>query len=123
MSKEQFTVTIINDDEEEVVLHPPGKWEVCPRCRGEGQHCNPNIDGNGITSSEMAELGPDFLSDYMGGVYDVTCHECDGKRVVWEIDWEKWEARDPINCKAYEDWLRSEAEYYATLEAERRMGA
>lgn len=58
------------------------KWVVCPRCDGEGSHVNPAVDGHGITSDEMDELGPDFFDDYMGGVYDVTCERCKGRRVV-----------------------------------------
>jgi hypothetical protein len=45
----------------------PGRFDVCGRCRGAGKHVNPSIDGNGITSDEMQELGPDFLEDYMRG--------------------------------------------------------
>lgn len=58
------------------------KYVVCPRCEGEGTHVNPDVDGNGLTSSDLEELGPDFLDDYLGGMYDVTCRRCNGKRVV-----------------------------------------
>lgn len=58
------------------------KYAVCPRCRGEGSHVNPSVDGHGITAEEMDELGPEFLDDYMGGVYDVRCEQCHGDRVV-----------------------------------------
>lgn len=58
------------------------KFEVCDRCRGHGTHTNPAIDGNGITASEMAELGPDFREDYMNGVYDIRCTRCNGQRVI-----------------------------------------
>lgn len=61
------------------------KYEVCPVCDGEGKHVNPAIDGNGITGSEMAEIladDPDFLDDYMEGMYDVVCRCCEGRRVV-----------------------------------------
>jgi len=64
----------------------PAKKEVCPRCRGKGTHVNPSIDGNGITSDEMEELGDEFLESYLSGVYDVKCHECNGLRVVDVID-------------------------------------
>lgn len=58
------------------------EFEVCDRCRGHGSHTNPAIDGNGITRSEMGELGPEFLEDYLSGVYDVRCERCNGLRVV-----------------------------------------
>jgi len=110
-------------DEEELELYPPGNWGVCPRCQGKGEHSNPAIDGNGITSSEMAELGDDFLEDYMRGVYDVTCHECRGERLVWEIDWDRWYKSDPEHAGMYERYLQDMAELRSIEEAERRMGA
>lgn len=58
------------------------KWEVCPRCEGEGKHVNPAIDGNGLSSEDFDELGDEFREDYFAGIYDVPCYECKGKRVV-----------------------------------------
>lgn len=80
MPMKQF---IIGDDET-VLL--PVKKEVCSRCRGEGKHVNPNIDGNGITADEMEELGDEFRENYMSGLYDVPCEECKGERVVDVVD-------------------------------------
>lgn len=57
-------------------------WVLCPTCRGRGRHVNPSIDAGGITESEMEELGPEFLSDYRAGVYDIPCNGCNGLRVV-----------------------------------------
>ncbi len=57
-------------------------WAVCPRCGGNGTHVNPAVDGQGITADEMAELGDDFMDDYMHGVYDIRCERCNGARVV-----------------------------------------
>ncbi len=74
------------DSSEFLKAELPATYEVCDRCRGTGSHVNPNIDGNGITESEMYELGPDFREDYFAGVYDVTCEECKGLRVVLVID-------------------------------------
>lgn len=64
----------------------PAKYKVCPRCNGYGMHTNPSVDGNGITQSEMDELGDQFREDYINGLYDVTCYECKGERVVKVID-------------------------------------
>lgn len=58
------------------------RFIVCPTCEGRGTHVNRNVDGHGITSDEMDELGPDFFEDYMSGVYDVVCTECRGRNVV-----------------------------------------
>lgn len=71
---------------DEVEHELPAVWEICSRCRGNGTIVNPNIDGNGITSSEMEELGDEFMEDYMGGVYDVTCDNgCGGSGKVLEV--------------------------------------
>lgn len=80
-----MTIRVYNDDDEEVEHKIPAKYEVCSRCYGEGKHVDPNIDGDGITGSEWAELcdgDPDFPDDYMSGKFDVTCEECNGLRVV-----------------------------------------
>jgi DnaJ-class molecular chaperone len=84
-----FTFTLEDDDGEEVEYSVPAKLELCSNCNGEGKTVDPNIDGNGITSSEWAELcdgDSDFAENYMGGKYDITCEECGGTRVVKVID-------------------------------------
>jgi hypothetical protein len=88
----------------------PGKFEVCPRCEGKGSHVNPNIDGNGITSDEMAELGPQFLEDYLSGVYDVRCQECDGKRVVLVPDKSRC-SKEQLDL--WQEHINNESEYRA----------
>lgn len=79
-----LTITLLDaDDEGETIeVRFPARYEVCHRCHGTGTHVNPAIDGHGITAEEMDELGDDFRDDYMAGVYNVPCHECDGVRVV-----------------------------------------
>jgi hypothetical protein len=46
------------------------------------------MDGNGITQSEMYELGEEFQENYFSGKYDIPCQECKGNRVVPAIDLE-----------------------------------
>jgi hypothetical protein len=98
----------------------PAKYEVCDRCQGEGRHTNPSIDGNGITGSEMQEIladDPDFLEDYMGGKYDVTCHVCHGNRVVLVVD---EESCTPEQLSEYLEREKEEYEYQMEVAAERR---
>ena len=64
-------------------LEVPGKFEVCPRCAGHGVH---DCWEGGMTSDEMEQQSPDFLEDYMAGVYSVPCTRCKGVRVIEVID-------------------------------------
>jgi hypothetical protein len=70
-----------NDDDKEIETEFPVKFEVCDRCHGKGRHCNPAIDGNGLTREDF-ERDPDFEESYFAGVYDVPCEECHGRRVM-----------------------------------------
>ena len=63
----------------------PARFAVCPTCEGKGSHVNPNVDRKGI-SQEDFDADPDFKEAYLSGAYDVTCHECAGKRVVPEVN-------------------------------------
>jgi RecJ-like exonuclease len=63
----------------------PQKWEICCRCKGEGKHDHPAF-ANGITQSEMREMGRDGMDSYFAGHYDVRCDECDGTGKVRALD-------------------------------------
>ena len=69
------------DAPEEPPAHGKFHWDVCPTCKGNGKHVNPSIDASGLTSEDFND-DPDFAEDYRSGMYDVTCYECHGKRVV-----------------------------------------
>lgn len=58
------------------------RWAVCPTCQGQGTHVNAAIDSQGLTAEDFEYAGPEFAEDYFSGVYDVTCAECGGRRVV-----------------------------------------
>ena len=77
-----MTITIHSyDRDEDMEVEIPSKYDVCHRCEGRGTHVDPRIDGNGLTREDFAE-DPDFAEDYFNGVYDTTCYECKGLRVV-----------------------------------------
>ena len=92
---------------------------VCPRCSGEGKIVNPAIDGNGLSREDFDE-DPDFREDYMSGLYDVVCPECNGRNVVLVVD---ESLSDPELLSKYEDQLRSLNEVDEILAMERRYGA
>ncbi len=89
-----------SDAEQKIEL--PARYEICERCRGEGHHSNPSIDGNGITSSEFAEWDEDEVEGYFSGRYDIACEErCDnGKALV--VDEQRLTRFQRIIFKAWE---------------------
>lgn len=117
----RFTIfeTIIEDGGEEVEVEAehslPGKFEVCDRCRGRGHHDHPAFSG-GFTAEDFYEEGPDFVDDYMAGVYDVPCEECGGRRVVLVVDEER---SDPETLAKYRQMLQDKWEAGADERAER----
>ncbi len=95
---------------------------VCPRCDGDGNHTNPAIDGNGITASEMEELGEDFAEGYVRGDYNVCCEVCHGKNVVDEVDLEKLQDNSPELYKAWTQWTHDAYDHESERRAEMRAG-
>lgn len=116
MSKPQYQFTLVSDGGDEIEWSLPARFEVCPRCEGAGSHVNESIDGNGITQSEMEELGEDFREDYLAGHYDVQCTVCKGQRVVAEVDEEHL---SPKQRKAWEQHLKAKADYQRDYDSER----
>jgi hypothetical protein len=119
----RFTRTTDEGDEVEVAL--PASYEVCSRCRGEGKHTNPAIDGNGITAEEFDRDWDDESKEaYFAGDYDVLCGECGGKRVTLVINEAECKRQGlEADLEAYYENLRDEAACRAECAAERRMGA
>lgn len=103
---------IITFDTEGGSVNLRARYAACDRCHGNGTHTNPNIDGNGLPQECVED--DDFMDDYLGGVYDVTCETCDGKRVVAVPT----ASNSPAELRAYEAHLADERAY----EYERRMG-
>ena len=73
-----------------------------------------------MTQEDFDEAGPEFYEDYMGGVYDVACHECKGNRVVPVPDFARLTDEEK---KAWRLQVQEEADTAAIYEAERRAGA
>ena len=76
------TKSMIQEYQEFYETKLPTRFEVCDRCSGHGTHVNPAIDGHGVTADEWNDWGEESQSMYLSGGYDVSCHECDGMRVV-----------------------------------------
>lgn len=116
------THTLYTEEGDELEVVFPAKFEVCHRCRGNGKHVNPAIDGNGL-SQEDFDQDPDFREDYFSGVYDVPCYECKGQRVIAEIDEERLSAEQKAQLVLLEAQWDEDAATDHMQEMERRMGA
>jgi hypothetical protein len=122
--------TYENDDGDEIGVEIPAKHEVCDRCEGHGTHLNPSIGEHAYTQEEFDEAFDDDESreNYFkrGGIYDVTCHDCGGKRVVAVPDFSanNWPKHsDPsVNMKEfYTETTDRRAMYEAEDRHTRRM--
>jgi RecJ-like exonuclease len=119
------TMTFYRDDNEddageEYELEVPARWKICSRCKGNGHHSNPSIDGNGITQSEWAEWDEEDREKYMRGAYDVCCECCSGTGKVLVVDTVLFKERHP---KEYRCWCKREkedAKYRAIADSEAR---
>jgi hypothetical protein len=109
----------VNDDGEEIETEFRIKFEVCGRCQGQGQHCNPAIDGNGLTREDF-DQDPDFEEAYFDGLYNVTCEECNGDRVVPEIaiDEAQFTAEQAEAVKAVHERWQAAADDARTMRGE-----
>jgi hypothetical protein len=98
----------------------PFAWAVCGICQGRGRHVNPAIDAGGLSREDFDE-DPDFAEGYFSGRYDVTCSECNGRRVVPELTPRTEAERDAI--RALDAQEEDDAAYERECRAERMMGA
>jgi hypothetical protein len=116
----KYTVWTDDDTETEIEITVPTVRAVCFRCNGNGVHDHPAF-ANGISPEQFAE-DPDFETDYFRGAYDVFCSECDGAKVVDEIDWQRFEREQPTSARYLRERFDAEAEMQAEEAAERRAG-
>lgn len=109
------------DDGETYDVRIPAEWAICSRCSGDGTHVNPNVDGHGISPEEFDE-DPDFAEAYFGGVYDVSCGECDGAGKVLAAVLADDEAEWTDDQRAYVEHEQAQADDRAERANELRMG-
>lgn len=112
----------LDDDTEEIVQFP-AKFELCPTCNGKGSHVNPGIDSHGITSDEWHNnWSYEEREQYMSGGYDVSCYECNGRRVVPVVDEDR--CSDDIKGKLalWNKQLEAQARYDSEYRKEVEMG-
>lgn len=68
----------------------PAKFEVCDKCEGHGFHLTPSIGEHAYTREEFEDTfhEEEDRAEYFkrGGIYDVQCTMCNGKRVIAVVD-------------------------------------
>ena len=124
LNKDRMTVKVwlYDDDADEKFLAEfPVNFGVCPLCEGRGSHVNPSIDAHGISAEELYD-DLEFAEDYFSGIYDVSCYECKGLRVVPEIAESILTDEQKKNYELLQQKWRDDAYYAAECAAERRMG-
>jgi hypothetical protein len=72
-------IVMLDAEGNEREVRVPARYVICTHCRGTGMSSS---HLGAFTRDEMDEQGPEFLEDYMAGVYDKPCHECEGGKVL-----------------------------------------
>jgi hypothetical protein len=117
----KLIVTDEDSEGNEVEFTLPAKFVVCDCCAGKGHHVNPSIDAGGLTAEDF-DRDPGFREDYFSGVYDETCRECEGRRVVPVPD----EGRCPagsVLLQRYNELVQDDYDDRRERAYERAMGA
>jgi hypothetical protein len=91
-------------EEAETTLVLPAKLEICDLCRGMGTVVDPSIDAGGLSREDFDE-DPEFEEDYFGGVHDIPCPQCGGKRVVPVVD---YQGLAPDQKKEFDEYQREQ---------------
>jgi len=101
-----------SDEDSETAYELPSRFAVCSRCEGHGTHLAPSIGEHAYSAEEFAEsFDEEEAGQYFkrGGIYDVPCEECRGRRVV-EVPDEAQISRDPKLAALYARWQEQERE-------------
>lgn len=107
-----------NEDlNEQGIIFVEGKYEVCHRCSGHGTHFKSDLDENNMLQGMYEDGDDDGIDSYYSGVFDQTCEECKGQRVIVNPILPNWAS------ELLYDWYESERNYRAICRAEQRMGA
>lgn len=98
----------------------PGRWEICDRCNGDGQHGHPAFDGTTLDSWYEDDPNGESLEAYFRGDYDVRCENgcIDGKVLVPDE-----ERATEEQIQRWDDYWEYQYEAAAERAAERRVGA
>lgn len=110
----RFPTVILQDDSEKQLPH---RWEICGGCGGEGTSC---AYLGAYTQDEMEQQGPQFREDFVSGVYNRTCDQCEGDGKVPVVDTRRC---PPDLLAIYRDQQADFADMEAQMASERARGA
>jgi len=98
-------------------------FKVCPLCYGKGYYVNPSIDSHGISAEEWDNYWSHEEQDfYINGGYNIKCEECEGRRVVPEINTHYFTDALKEIKKLIEFNIKEEESYIKMYMMERKMG-
>ncbi len=126
----EIEITFFSHDAEgndvEVKHRLPAVHEVCPRCEGHGTILNPSIGEYSYTAEEFYRefSDEDEREAYFtrGGMYDIACPCCKGRRVVKVVNEEALTSAQRKVYAKHLEYLREEERFERIQASERRMG-
>jgi hypothetical protein len=118
-----ITVFYTDENDEQIYCTFPAKYEVCPDCNGYGTHLNESMRNHAYSEEEFADFSEYEKEQYFerGGIYDVTCLKCKGKRVVKAIDEDSLNSEQKIAHKLYESYIQECYRYFDLCKKEKEM--
>lgn len=118
-------VEVYDENGDKITLSLPSKKVVCPNCDGEGTHLCDSMRDHAYSAEEFEEdFTEEEQGEYMasGGMYDVICQTCKGKRVIDEVNREAClSEEDKANLARFDEVEKDRREHEAECAAERRM--
>ena len=117
MSQKKIKFThpaLVDDFEETIVFLLPTNRSICHCCNGYGYHFRSDLDENKLIESMEEDGDFEGLEDYRRGGFDQICQNCNGQKVIDEIDWlwfEKTYPKEFSEMQDYNEMVRQEEKY------------
>lgn len=128
----QMEVSYENEEGDEITVSLPCKKVVCPFCHGEGAVLCEGMRGVAFTQEDMGEWDEEERREYLKhglekksktpkSCYDVTCEECDGNKVIDEVDETRLTEEEKVHFEAWQDSENNRADFDRAWASERNM--
>lgn len=124
VSKIRFTHPALTDENGNLrVFMLPAERVVCESCRGNGHHFRSDLDENRMIELIEEDGDEEEMEHYRRGGYDQTCHECKGRNVVDQVNWDAFGKAFPKESRKMFNWDKSVSDSQAYAASERAFGA